>query len=99
MDGTTAPRCPSLPEYLKAHVYVPPTFISECLEAHGHLALIVQLCIEHLGMYTVEQWKAAAQALRWPLNQNGPVFNASHAHLPLISSPVCPGSSCYLFKG
>jgi hypothetical protein len=99
VDGTTAPRCPNFSEYLKAHVYLPPAFVSEVPQAHLPIATIVQLFIEHVGIPTVSRWKESATKLGWPLSQEGPRFYSSRATLPLIPPPTSPSSSYYIFPG
>jgi len=99
MDGTTAPKTPFLPEYLKAQVHIPPSFIADVTEAHLPIAIIVQLFIEHIGMPTVSRWKKAAEGLGWPLSQEGPRYNLTSAPIPLIPKPNQPTSSHYTFLG
>jgi hypothetical protein len=56
VDGTTPPKAPALPEYLKAHVYLPPNLVSEFTDSHRPIASIVQSFIEAVGVPTVLRW-------------------------------------------
>ncbi|KAF8212734.1 hypothetical protein K438DRAFT_1957351 [Mycena galopus ATCC 62051] len=53
VDGMVAPGTPSLPEYMKAQVTMPPSFMDEHPASREHIAHIVQLFIEHVGVPTV----------------------------------------------
>jgi hypothetical protein len=99
VDGTTPPQAPALPEYLKAHVYLPPNLLTEFNDSHKTIANIVQSFIETLGVPTVLRWRRAATNNNWSLTQPGgrPVPSASN--LPLIPDPVTPSSSYYVFPG
>lgn len=98
VEGTTIPGTPHSPEYLKAHVAIPPHFLRENPDCHAHIAAIVQLYIEHVGVPTVAVWTQRARARRWPLSQTGSVPVPSPAYLPLIPNPL-PNSSHYTFRG
>ncbi|KAJ7695222.1 hypothetical protein B0H17DRAFT_1198911 [Mycena rosella] len=100
VDGTTVPGAPLMPEFLKAHVYLPPSLIKENPGSHATITTIAQLFIENIGVLTATAWTRRAYARSWPLSQgNGLVPAApSTAHLPLIPSPIF-GSSYYLFRG
>ena len=69
MDGTTIPNAPALPEYLKAHVYLPPNLLNEFTESHEPIANIVQSFIETIGVPTVMRWRRAASNNNWSLTQ------------------------------
>src|ERR1700675_2390084 len=96
VDGTTQPKTPILPEYVKAHVYLPPAFIAENPESHLSIARIVQTFIEDFGIPTIARWKKAAIALGWKLGQSGalPIINPSE--LPLVPTSA---TSSYIFSG
>jgi hypothetical protein len=100
-EGTTVPGTPPRSEFLKAHVYIPSSFLSENPGSHVAIATIVQLFIEHVGVPTVESWTRRALARNWPLTQpgsNGLHVPVNPATLPLIPNPA-PRSSYYLFRG
>lgn len=99
VDGTTQPKAPLLPEYLKAHVYLPPNLLSEFTDSHKPIAQIVQTFIEAIGVPTVMRWRNAAQNNSWSLTQTGPLHTPNTEHLAIIPAPVTPMSSYYIFPG
>jgi hypothetical protein len=101
MDGTTIPNAPALPEYLKAHVYLPPSLVNEFTESHEPIANIVQTFIESIGVPTVMRWRRAASNNNWSLTQtqSGGLPAPSPLNLPLIPNPTTPTSSYYIFPG
>ncbi|KAJ6565151.1 hypothetical protein DFH09DRAFT_1474511 [Mycena vulgaris] len=98
VDGTTHPAAPLAPEYLKANVYLPPSFVQENPGSHQSLASIAQLFLEHIGVPTVAAWTRRGRALNWSLGQQGTVPVPSR-NLPVIPSAEAPGSSHYVFRG
>ncbi|KAJ7340862.1 hypothetical protein DFH08DRAFT_963707 [Mycena albidolilacea] len=64
VEGTTAPGTPQQPECLKAFVLMPPSFVCENPGSHAHIATIIQMFIEHVGVPTVASWTRRARA-RW----------------------------------
>ncbi|KAJ7790277.1 hypothetical protein B0H14DRAFT_2626171 [Mycena olivaceomarginata] len=100
-EGTTVPGTPPRSEFLKAHVCIPPSFLSENPGSRVAIATIVQLFIEHVGVPTVEAWTRRALARNWPLTQpgsNGLHVPVNPATLPLIPNPA-PSSAYYVFRG
>jgi hypothetical protein len=96
IDGTTQPNTPVQPEYMKAHVYLPPSFIAENPHTHNTIARLVQTFIEEVGVPTIARWKRAATALGWKLLQPGRPTAPNSSSLPLIPSSA---SSHYVFPG
>jgi len=92
--GTTVPRAPVRPEYLKA-----PTFIAHHPDLHRPILGIVQMFIETVGVRTVNMWAQwACCDLGYTLTQPGnphqnPVFNAmpspqyNTAHYTFLGQP------------
>jgi len=101
VDGTTIPNAPALPEYLKAHVYLPPNLVGEFTDSHGPIANIVQSFIEAIGVPTVMRWRRAASNNNWSLTQppSGGLPAPSAPNLPLIPHATLPTSSYYIFPG
>lgn len=99
VDGTTIPNTPALPEYLKAHVYLPPNLMNEFSECQEAIAQIVQSFIETIGVPTVMRWRRAASNNNWSLTQSGGVPVPSTHNLPLVPNPTMPTSSYYIFPG
>src|ERR1700683_1024869 len=99
VDGTTIPDAPALPEYLKAHVYLPLNLVGEFTDSHGPIANIVQSFIEAIGVPTVMRWRRAASNNNWSLTQlpSGGLPVPSAPNLPLIPHPTLPMSSYYIF--
>lgn len=99
VDGTTPPSVPALPEYLKAHVYLPPNLLNENPDSHESIARIVQTFIEVAGVPTVMRWRSAAQNSGWSLTQVGLPATPNSTTLPTIPPPITPMSSYYVFPG
>jgi len=97
--GTTVPGAPVRPEYLKASVYLPPTFVAHHPDLHRPILGIVQMFIETVGVRTVNMWaQRAHRDLGYALTQPGnprrnPVFNAipspqhNSAHYTFLGQP------------
>lgn len=99
VDGTTPPQAPAMPEYLKAHVYMPPNLIDEFPDSHDAIASIVQSFIETVGVPTVMRWRRAAMNNNWSLTQSGNLPAPSTNNLPTVPNPVTPSLSYYIFPG
>jgi hypothetical protein len=101
VDGTIIPNAPALPEYLKAHVYLPPNLVGEFTDSHGSITNIIQSYIEAIGVPTVMRWRHAASNNNWSLMQPplGGLPAPSAPNLPLIPHPTLPTSSYYIFPG
>ncbi|KAF8210734.1 hypothetical protein K438DRAFT_1958957 [Mycena galopus ATCC 62051] len=99
VDGTAHPAAPLTPEYLKANVYLPPSFIQENPDSHQSLTSIAQLFLEHVGVPTVAAWTRRGRALNWSLGQQGIAPAPPCRNLPVIPSAEAPGSSHYVFRG
>lgn len=99
VDGTTPPHMLALPEYLKAHVYMPPNLVDEFTDSHSTIASIVQSFIETLGVPTVMHWQQAAVNNNWSLTQTGNLPVPSINDLPVIPNPTTPSSLYYIFPG
>lgn len=99
IDGTTQPSTPALPEFLKAHVYIPPYLLAEFPESHESVARAVQTFIEGVGVPTVMRWRRAAEHNGWSLTQKGHDVTPSPQVLPLIPPPISNTSSYYVFPG
>lgn len=98
IDGTTVPGAPLRPEYLKAHVYLPPSFLQENPESEVAVADMVQQFIEYVGVPTATSWTRRACARNWPFTQRSTVVAPSPPDMPLIPDPI-PRSSHYIFRG
>lgn len=97
--GTTVPGSPARPEFLKASVYLPPSFVEHHPDLHNHIMDIVQQYIETVGVRTVTMWtQRARQDLHYSLNQPGnphpnPHFDAfpkpehNTAHFTFLGQP------------
>ncbi|KAJ7473508.1 hypothetical protein FB451DRAFT_1249411, partial [Mycena latifolia] len=100
VEGTTIPGAPLAPEYMKAHICIPPSFLTENPASHAAIASIVQSFIEDVGIPTAAAWTRKAHARGWSLTQqpgNLPVLVPDHL-MPLIPTPA-PRSSYYIFPG
>ncbi|KAJ6605050.1 hypothetical protein B0H10DRAFT_2229151 [Mycena sp. CBHHK59/15] len=99
IEGTTLPGAPLAPEFLKAQVHMPPSFIRDNPGSHAAIATIAQLFIEHFGVPTATAWEQRARARGWSLQGNStiPAAPLTH-HLPLIPTPA-PHSTQYIFRG
>ncbi|KAJ7500263.1 hypothetical protein B0H11DRAFT_2225809 [Mycena galericulata] len=100
IEGTTAPNTPPAPEYLRASVYLPPSFVRRNPDSHLPIAQIVQTFIESVGVPTVLNWTANALLRNWPLTQGGrpPAPNDIPPNT-LIPTPKYAGSAHYVFHG
>jgi hypothetical protein len=100
-EATTQPNTPILPEYLKAHIYLPPAFIQEYPETHECIANIIQNFIQEIGIHATLRWKAAAGNLNWKFTNNNPstIPSTYPSNQPLIPEPMAPASSHYVFYG
>jgi hypothetical protein len=101
MEGTTVPGTPPRSDFLKAHVCMPPSFLSENPGSHVAITTIIQLFIEHVGVPMVQAWTCRTLACNWPLTQpgsNGLHVPVNPVTLPLIPDPA-PWSAYYLFRG
>ncbi|KAF8184386.1 hypothetical protein K438DRAFT_1974590 [Mycena galopus ATCC 62051] len=96
-EGTVAPGTPPRPEYLKAHVNILPSFLAENDASKPHIATIVQMFIEHVGVPTVLAWERRARAQRWTLSQPRRATSLA-SYLPLMPQPR-KDSSHYIFSG
>lgn len=99
VEGSLTPGAPPLPEYLKADVYLPPTFVDEHPDSHKAIAAIVQSFIEVVGVPTVKRWTRAGRNRGWSLSQQLRYTPAPHV-VPhgLIPIPAT-GTSRYQFFG
>ncbi|KAJ7016787.1 hypothetical protein C8F04DRAFT_1280624 [Mycena alexandri] len=100
INGTTSPGTPVSPDYLRASVYLPPSFLRRTPEAHPAIANIAQTFIESVGVPTVRAWVQDATATGWRLTQPGGPVQRNHVpdHV-LIPLPQQTGSSHYIFRG
>ncbi|KAF7341406.1 hypothetical protein MVEN_01877400 [Mycena venus] len=99
MEGTTIPGTPACPEYLKAHVHLPPSFLTHNLSSKHQIATIVQLFIEHIGVPTIATWERRARKL-WSLPVGSAnVTRALNKYTPLIPTLSPSTSTHYLFRG
>ncbi|KAJ6591775.1 hypothetical protein DFH09DRAFT_1073634 [Mycena vulgaris] len=100
VEGTTMPGAPLAPEFLKAHVYMPPSFIRENPGAHAAITTIAQLFIEHISVPTAAAWERRAHVRGWSLTQGNGTIPAAPltTHLPMIPTPA-PRSAYYIFCG
>nr|GAT46275.1 predicted protein [Mycena chlorophos] len=97
--GATVPNTPPLPEYLKAFVYLPPSFLAQNPAAHRPIARIVQSFIENVGVPTVRGFTVAFQH-RYHLPESGSdgaPMNDKPGHR-VIPRPK-HNSSMYVFEG
>ncbi|KAJ6536528.1 hypothetical protein DFH09DRAFT_1091283 [Mycena vulgaris] len=56
VEGATIPGAPLSPEYMKAHVYIPPSFLAKNPASHDVIASIVQSFIQNVGILTAAGW-------------------------------------------
>ena len=100
VEGATVPGAPTLPEYLKADVYLPPHLVDEHPECHVPIATMVQTFIEEIDIPTVNQYMAAGHKFGWTFTQS-PSAHAipSSQNLALIPPPANTGSAHYIFHG
>jgi hypothetical protein len=99
VEGAAVPGAPILPEFLKAHVYIPPHLVAELPACRQSIATIVQTFLEDIGVPTVEQWAASAHAKGWSLSSSGAVVTPSTTYPYLIPPPTAPASAHYVFRG
>ncbi|KAJ7020929.1 hypothetical protein C8F04DRAFT_1274377 [Mycena alexandri] len=98
VDGTTAPGTPAEPQYLRASTYLPPAFVEAHPASHAPIARIVQTFVEAVGVPTVQQWRANAHRMGWPLTQTGVGRTANTPSNHLIPTPEL-NSALYRFFG
>lgn len=97
--GTTIPGAPNRPEYLKAHVYLPPMFLSHNPDIQRILFDMVQQYIEVVGTRTVEAWITRARnMLGFSLNQSSTFIPNANPTSTSFPSPK-PKTSHYIFLG
>jgi hypothetical protein len=97
VDGTTILGMPALPQFIKAHVYLPPTLVEEIPDAHQPISSIIQSFIENLGILTIKRWKRAGCKHRWPLDQPSHVYEPAFVTHAPVPPPTSPSSSHYIF--
>ena len=74
VEGAMVPGVPSLLEYLKADVHLPPHLVQEYPDCRCTVAAIVQAYIEEIGVRTAERYTAAGQDFGWSFSSGGPVI-------------------------
>jgi hypothetical protein len=99
VDGTTVLGVPALPQFIKAHVYLPPNLIEEIPDSHQPISSIIQLFIKNLGIPTIKRWKQAGHNCRWPLDQAGHAYEPALIMHALVLPPTSQSSSHYIFHG
>jgi hypothetical protein len=99
VNGTNVPGVPALPQFVKAHVYLPPNLVEEMPDSHQPISSIIQLFIENLGIPTIKRWKQAGRNRGWPLDQAGHAYGPGLITHALIPPPTSPSSSHYIFHG
>jgi hypothetical protein len=99
VDGTTIPGVLALPQFVKAHVYLPPNLVEEIPDSHQPILSIIQLFIENLGIPTIKRWKWAGCNRGWPLDQAGHAYEPALITHTLVPPPTSPSSSHYVFNG
>jgi hypothetical protein len=99
VDGTTNPGTPALPEFIKAHVYLPPNLVEEFPDVDEPISSIVQSFIENLGVPTVMRWKRAGLKRGWNLGTSAQPYNPPQITPLGIPSPTTPLSAHYVFHG
>ena len=99
VEGTHTPGASTLPECVKADIYLPQVMMNEHPETHPAIAQIVQSFIEVVGIPTIHHWTCAAKNHGWLLCQAGHVHTQlAPSTCPLVPSPL-PGTSHYYFYG
>ncbi|KAJ6521588.1 hypothetical protein B0H19DRAFT_1277664 [Mycena capillaripes] len=98
VEGTTVPSTPPEPEYLRATVYIPPSFVANHPTSHGAIACIAQTFIESVGVPTVQDWRDNAHRQGWSLTQTGPGASPNGLSPRLIPDNHF-GSAHYRFFG
>jgi hypothetical protein len=91
VDGTTVPGTPAEPQYLCASTYLPPEFVNSHQGSHVAIARIAQLFLKGIGVPTVQQWVANAQARGWLLTQPTTCATPNESSPDLI--PTLPAGS------
>ena len=99
VEGAMVPGVPSLLEYLKADVYLPPHLVQEYPDCRRTVAAIVQAYIEEIGVRTAERYTAAGQDFGWSFSSGGPVILPNSDNLPIFPAPAKQGSSHYILCG
>ena len=98
IEGTTRPRSPNEPEYIKADIYFPGHMIREVPYTSKVVSDIVQHFIHNIGIPTIERFNRCAKLLwNMPL-YSGPI----PAPYPIqTTSPNAspPGSSVFTYYG
>jgi hypothetical protein len=59
--GTMVPGSPSLPEYMKASIYLPPSLVNNHPELRPSILQITQEFLETIGVTTVQNWRVRAK--------------------------------------
>ncbi|KAF8874790.1 hypothetical protein BD779DRAFT_1678569 [Infundibulicybe gibba] len=100
VDGTSVPGTPTLPEYIKNQVYLPPALLKEMPDAHNSICDIIQIFTEKIGVPTTMRWTRAARNLGWSLTQKGYPYALSTSSIQAtIPAPFPSYSSHYTFHG
>ncbi|KAJ6608006.1 hypothetical protein B0H10DRAFT_1955756 [Mycena sp. CBHHK59/15] len=72
VESTTVPNMPPEPEYLRAAIYLPPSFVANHATSPGAITHIAQTFIESVRVPTVQDWRNNAHQQGWLLMQAGP---------------------------
>ncbi|PPQ87586.1 hypothetical protein CVT25_006085 [Psilocybe cyanescens] len=95
--GTTVPGAPLQPEYLKAHVYLPPAFVTQNQQLHEPIMNLVQQFTETIGLKTTIDWPTRAhKSFGYNLTQTGVVH--ANSSMDLFPTPEA-NTSYYVFLG
>ena len=97
VNGTTAPGSPPSPGYLKAQVYLPPSFVKNNPALHTYILDTVQQFLATVGVATVMSWATRARnELGFSLTQAGnPRPNTKPVGIPAPE----PGTALYTIPG
>ncbi|PPQ82965.1 hypothetical protein CVT25_005345, partial [Psilocybe cyanescens] len=95
--GTTVPGAPLQPEYLKAHIYLPPAFVTQNQQLHEPIMNLVQQFTETIGLKTTIDWSTHAhKSFGYNLTQTGVVH--ANSSMDLFPTPEA-NTSYYVFLG
>lgn len=98
--GTVVPGSPAAPEFIKAQVYFPPSFVNHNPSIQSWLRNVCQAFIENVGIRTVADWaKRSQNTFKWSLTQDG----NPHRNTVLPSSTTFPSpernTSHFIYPG
>jgi hypothetical protein len=102
--GTVIPGSPTLPQYIKNHVYFPPAFLANNPNLEPWLRNVCQDYVEKVGVPTVADWvQHGNQTFGWSFLQRPRPLPTPQPNLVLPSTTMFPfpepNTSRYIYPG